>query len=300
MGVFIVCWFILLKKWLRKKGFLSSRPFHRFSRRKPGEKKEKRQFGHREKPLWVKKEIIRLKALMPDYGCRKIADVFNRKFLASKKMSVSKTYVNSVIRDNQYAIAVLRKDIRNRKPRRVPRNLVWGMDLTGKTDGRGKLHMMAGIIDHGTRACLLVEALQNKSSSNLLYLVMKCVKQYGFPKFIRTDNEAIFTSALFRTGLFLLGIRHQRSDVACPWQNGRIERFFGTLKERMNQLEVGSFDCLQEALIEYRFWYNFVRPHQSLDGKTPAEAWGMKRKWFGRKEYWFEAWDGLLKGFYFP
>jgi transposase InsO family protein len=35
-----------------------------------------------------------------------------------------------------------------------------------------------------------------------------------------------------------LDIRHQRSDVACPWQNGRIKRFFGTLKQSLDMWEV--------------------------------------------------------------
>ena len=36
--------------------------------------------------------------------------------------------------------------------------------------------------------------------------------------------------------LRLMGIRHQRIDPHCPWQNGRIERFFGTLKPHLRQL----------------------------------------------------------------
>jgi transposase InsO family protein len=57
-------------------------------------------------------------------------------------------------------------------------------------------------------------------------------QRFGAPKCVRTDNEAVFTSRLFRLGLHLLGIRHQRTAPFAPWQNGRIERFFGTFKER--------------------------------------------------------------------
>ncbi|MEM9594705.1 MAG: integrase core domain-containing protein [Acidobacteriota bacterium] len=47
---------------------------------------------------------------------------------------------------------------------------------------------------------------------------------------MRTDNEAVFTSRRFRWVLIVLGLRHQLTQVASPWQNGRVERFFGTLK----------------------------------------------------------------------
>ena len=120
------------------------------------------------KPPWVKRELVRLKALMPLAGCRTLTDVFNRKFAATRKMTVGKTFVASVISQHRYEIQVLRKQIKHAKPKRVPVNWVWGMDLTGKTDTGGKLHMLLGILDHGSRALLCLRALPNKSSWTLL------------------------------------------------------------------------------------------------------------------------------------
>jgi putative transposase len=119
-------------------------------------------------------------------------------------------------------------------------------------------------------------------------------------KIVRTDNEAIFTSRVFGFALFLLGIRHQKTALHCPWQNGRVERFFGTLKSSLDQLAVTSFDALNSALGEFRFFYNHVRSHQNLAGATPAEAWAGVNPHITRvkQEYWFEAWDGLLAGYY--
>ena len=108
------------------------------------------------------------------------------------------------------------------------------------------------------------------------------------------------TKSHFRLALFLFGIGHQTTDLHCPWQNGRVERFFGTLKEKLDQLAVVSFDALNSALGEFRFFYNHVRPHQNLAGATPAEAWAGVDPHSARfkQEYWFEAWDGLLAGYY--
>lgn len=118
-------------------------------------------------------------------------------------------------------------------------------------------------------------------------------------QFIRTDNEAVFTSRCLRAGLAVLGIRHQTIDLACPWQNGRVERFFGTLKAKLDQWAVDSLAELNAALGQYRLWYNHIRPHQALDGRTPAEAWaGEITLPRFRQAYWFEAWDGLLQGYY--
>jgi hypothetical protein len=56
-----------------------------------------------------------------------------------------------------------------------------------------------------------------------------------------------------------------------------IERFHGTLKDRTKVIR--SFKDV-ETLIQFTngwlIYYNFFKPHSSLEGKTPAEAAGLK------------------------
>ena len=264
----------------------------------PKQVKQHQYCYHQPKPKWVKKKVIWLKALMPQAGCRTIAHTFNR-LHQSKGMTVSKSYVNSVIRNHQYEIQVLKRKLKHKRPKAVPHNLIWGVDLTGKTDAVGKLHNIFGIIEHQSRSCLTLKPLVDKSSIALLECIIFAIKKYGKPKVIRTDNEAIFTSKLFRLGLWILGIKHQRTEVACPWQNGKVERFLGTLKQKLNQWEVPSFEALNHSLHLFGFWYNHVRPHDYLDGATPAEVWTNKKGNPCKAQY-FEAWDGLLNGYYLP
>ncbi|OGA60599.1 MAG: hypothetical protein A3G81_09015 [Betaproteobacteria bacterium RIFCSPLOWO2_12_FULL_65_14] len=253
------------------------------------------------KPAWVRREVIRLKALMREDGtCRAIADVFNRRFAAARHMTVGKTFVAEAIRAHRYEIAAVRREIRNARPRRLRRNLVWAADLTGKTTLDARTHAVLGILEHASRAVLRLEALQSKSSWALIARLVETVRRYGKPRALRTDNEPVFTSRVFRLTLFLLGIRHQRIEAHCPWQSGRVERFFGTLNRKLDRLAVDSLDALNRALGDFRFFYNHVRPHQNLDGATPAEAWAGVDPYTARikAEYWFDGWDGLLKGYY--
>jgi len=119
------------------------------------------------KPEWVRKKIIRLKALMPEAGCRSIAHAFNR-LHERKGMTVGKSYVNEVVRKHRCEIQILRRKIKHRRPRPVPHNLVWGVDLTGKTDAAGNLHNILGIVEHRSRASLTLAALADKASITLL------------------------------------------------------------------------------------------------------------------------------------
>ncbi len=291
---FFECWLQVLIAFLIPSGHRA-----KFGRRRA--KIDKESFHRRQpKPSWVINEVIRLKALMPEAGCRMVAHTFNRRFAGNRQMTVSKTFVNETVRKFNYEIQVMRKETKNRKPKGVPKNLVWGMDLTGKIDADGTAHNLLGIVEHKSRLSLDLAALKDKASVTILRTLLIAIEIYGKPKFLRTDNEPVFTSRLFRVGLWFIGISHQRIDKCCPWQNGRIERFFGTLKEKLNQWQVNNKEELSGALVQFRFWYNHVRPHQNLDGRTPAEVWRGADIFTvtPKQEYWFEAWDGLLTGFY--
>jgi transposase InsO family protein len=78
---------------------------------------------------------------------------------------------------------------------------------------------------------------------------------------------------VFRFGLWLLGIRHQRTELGCPWQNGRVERFIGTVKRALAAESIADERELTTTLQETRTWYNHERPHDHLQGRTPAEVW---------------------------
>ncbi|MBT9591860.1 MAG: transposase family protein [Thiobacillus sp.] len=237
---------------------------------------------------------------MPDAGCRKLAFIFNRRYAVSRRMKVGKSFVADTLREHRYEIEIERRRIKHRVPPAMPRNLVWGLDMTGKTDSQGRLHMVLGLLDHGSRGLLTLAALPDKCSWTLLGHLFLAIGKYGKPRAVRTDNEACFASRVFRFVLALAGIRQQRSDPGCPWQNGRIERLFGTLKRKLDQWEIAGVEALNDSLAEFRFFYNHVRPHQHLQGWTPAEVWSRIDPYARpvRQEYWFEAWDGLLQGYY--
>jgi putative transposase len=57
-------------------------------------------------------------------------------------------------------------------------------------------------------------------------------------------------------------------------------------------------DNLETLLAQWRFYYNFARPHQHLNFKTPAESWSGKPKATGEPQL-IELWDGKLRCAYF-
>ncbi|MCL2871675.1 MAG: integrase core domain-containing protein [Betaproteobacteria bacterium] len=82
--------------------------------------------------------------------------------------------------------------------------------------------------------------------------------------------------------------------------NGKVERFFGTLKRSLDRWHVADIAMLQRALAQFQFFYNHVRPHENLDGQTPVEAWEGIDPYAKKPKQvrYIECWDGLLTGFY--
>ncbi len=254
----------------------------------------------RKKPDWVTHEVLRLKAHMGKAGCRAITNTFNR---LHKNTIIGKTFVAETIKRNQYQLSCIKRGMRARAPSAISINAVWGLDLSFKTDQQDKLNNILGIIDHGSRLAISLTTVINKRSWTVLGHLCLAIGKYGKPKAIRTDNENIFNSFVFRTLLKLTGIKHQQTQVCAPWQNGRIERLFGTLKPLLKQLVIPNSTALQVALIEFNLFYNHVRPHQNLNGLTPSEVWqgmtivDLKREKKHQPEF-VQALDGLLVGYY--
>jgi len=252
------------------------------------------------KPAWVVRQLILLKAHMPDAGCRTLALTFNRVF-AHEQVSVSKSYVHRALREHAYAVWLARKAIRSAKPHAVPTNHCWGIDLTGRADALGCVHTILGILDHGSRVAVALKAVPRKCGWTILGHLCLAIARFGKPHFIRTDNEACFTGRVLRAGLRIFGMRHQRIDLHCPWQNGRIERFFGTLKPYLRQWSFCGRRQLDAALCEFAAWYNEIRPHANLGGATPLEAWNEIDPYHAptppKSVNYSDAWEGLLAGF---
>jgi transposase InsO family protein len=91
---------------------------------------------------------------------------------------------------------------------------------------------------------------------------------------IVTDNGGPFRS--FRFEAFIAAhpeLRHVRTRVKTPQQNGSRERGFGTLKyERLYIEEITDGLMLADRAEDYRTEYNTLRPHEAISFNRPKEV----------------------------
>ena len=153
---------------------------------------------------------------------------------------------------------------------------VWVADET-MLDIGGKKIWFWDLIDIKTRFLLASHMSFNRTTQHAKSLVEKAANRAGkSPKVIITDKLGAYLDGIE----LALGAdtRHVQSrGFTLKPNTNLIERFHGTLKDRTKIMR-GLKDIKSARLITegWLLHYNFLRPHEALKGKTPAEVAGVK------------------------
>ncbi len=153
---------------------------------------------------------------------------------------------------------------------------VWVADETViKVNGRNTWFW--DIIDTKTRFLLSSHISDTRTIRDARILVEQASKRAGkTPKVIVTDKLASYIDGIELA--FGADTKHVKAKTLTSEPAKQlIERFHGSLKDRTKVMRgLKSKESASEILNGWLVWYNFMRPHESLDGKTPAEKSGIK------------------------
>ena len=177
---------------------------------------------------------------------RAVGRTFNRLYAQRFGVSVGSSFTCDLLKSHAVQMLRLRRELRSRSPRIMPINHTWAADLTFFTDDVKVTRASLGIIDHGSRALMCLQTLNKRNSWTLLGYLCLAIGRYGKPRKLRSDNEAVFNSFVFESFLRMAGIQKQAMNLHSPWQNGRMERAFGTLKPVLVQ----AFDGLLHGVYQ--------------------------------------------------
>jgi putative transposase len=89
---------------------------------------------------------------------------------------------------------------------------------------------------------------------------------------VRSDNGPEFIARALMKMLAGAEVGVKHIDPGSPWQNGRNERFNGTLRDECLNME--TFEHRDQARAVCRLFgrhYNTERPHSALGYRAPAE-----------------------------
>lgn len=128
---------------------------------------------------------------------------------------------------------------------------------------------LCGWLDDHSRFVPIAEYITEATTENVIELFEKAAEKHGYPRQTLSDRGTQFYNNLGETCRFLEHMKSKKVDhifasVKKPTTCGKLERFWGT-----HNTERWNFPSLKKFL-EY---YNFKRPHMSLDYLTPYEVY---------------------------
>lgn len=156
-------------------------------------------------------------------------------------------------------------------------NHVWAYDFVQDQDMHGRTLYILTVMDEFTREGLAIAVAEATSAEWVIAVLSELVALHGPPAYLRSDNGAEFVALAVQAWLARRQVRTLYIDPGCPWQNGKEERFNGTVRDECLNLHL--FASVIEARVRleaFRHHYNTDRPHSRLDYMTPVafrEVW---------------------------
>ncbi len=156
-------------------------------------------------------------------------------------------------------------------------NQVWCADITYIPVQRGFLYLVA-IMDWATRHVLAWRLSNTMDVRFCIEALNEALSKHGKPDIFNTDQGSQFTSFEFTGVLKDAEITISMDGRGRYMDNIFIERLWRSLKYEAVYLHELTDGFKAERVIgEWIEFYNTVRPHSVLAGRTPAEAYGVER-----------------------
>jgi len=214
----------------------------------------------------LKEKVIKLRKRY-DWGPKKIAGHLNHK---GSNIDHNRVYRIICEAGLNHPIGEPRKTWGTKRFEREYCNSLWQADFKLCSDD----YWMISYQDDHSRFIIGSVKIWSPTGENAVLLLTKAVKRYGVPEQILTDQGTQFKPARGGTSEFELhcqelGIEHITASVRRPTTIGKIEAF-----HKAYEVESHLFNQ-HWSFIRY---YNYARPHESLNYLTPSEIYFKDRK----------------------
>jgi transposase InsO family protein len=164
-------------------------------------------------------------------------------------------------------------------------NEMWQTDFTAWSLAAGEVVEILNLIDDHSRLQLVCDAYPRVKAADVVQSFHRAAELHGLPFSLLSDNAAVFVGSyrrgkvLFESELERLGVVFKNSRPYHPQTCGKVERLHQTLKRYLaKQPAAQTLAELQGQLDAFVRYYNNIRPHRALDGRTPLQAYSMRVK----------------------
>ena len=152
-------------------------------------------------------------------------------------------------------------------------NQAWAMDITYIPMAKGFVYL-AAVLDWATRRVLSWRVSITMEAAFCVATLEDALAQHGKPEIFNTDQGSKFTGAAFTGALADNGIAISMDGKGAWRDNVFVERLWRSVK--YEEVYLKAYDSVSQArasIGRYLDFYNRRRPHSSLDGMTPDQAY---------------------------
>jgi putative transposase len=152
-------------------------------------------------------------------------------------------------------------------------NQVWAMDITYIPMARGYIYL-AVVLDWFSRRVLSWRVSITMEAAFCVETLEEALAKHGKPEIFNTDQGSQFTGTAFTGLLAKHGIAISMDGKGAWRDNVFVERVWRSVK--YEEVYLRAYDSVSEArtsIGRYLDFYNRRRPHSSLDGMTPDQAY---------------------------
>jgi transposase InsO family protein len=225
-------------------------------------------------------EMIRTyRVATPTHGFKRIQDILKGKHL----VVVTRKAIRRVLKDAgllESCDSSFDKEETTKGTRRFEAaypGALWQMDVTYVYIRKHPVLYLVVIVDDHSRFCVGAELCRDQRADRLIGVLHSACSLYEAPAKLLTDQGSGFYSwsreqTQFQEYLDDQRIEHIVAAPHSPQTQGKVERLIQTIrKELLTQVKFSGFADAQAQIHSFVQSYNMERPHQSLDGKRPAD-----------------------------
>ena len=151
-------------------------------------------------------------------------------------------------------------------------NECWSIDFVADRLSDGRSIRMLTLVDNFSRVSPAIEVDFSLTGKRVVEVLDGLKSRCGLPKVIKVDNGSEFISKAMDEWAHRNGVKLDFSRPGKPTDNAFIESFNGRLRQEcLNQNWFTSLADARQLIEAWREDYNQLRPHSSLDHRTPNE-----------------------------
>lgn len=155
-------------------------------------------------------------------------------------------------------------------------NQVWAMDITYIPMARGFVYLVA-VLDWFSRKVLAWRLSVTLETAPCLEALNDALRRYGKPEIMNSDQGSQFTSIDFIKALKDADIQISMDGKGAWRDNVFVERLWRSVKyEEVYLHAYETVSAARQGIDRYLAFYNTRRPHSSLEGQTPDQAYHIK------------------------